>query len=248
MITIKSKREIELMRTAGRVVAEVLQIIEEAIRPGITTAELDKIANRHILKAKCTPAFLGYHGFPATICASVNEEVVHGIPSLRKLEEGDIVSTDVGAIHQGYVGDAAKTFPVGETDPEALRLIAVTEESLNRGIAQAVAGNHLTDISHAVQICVEKNGFSVVRDYVGHGIGSKMHEEPQVPNFGEPGRGPVLAAGMTLAIEPMVNAGTWQVETLSNNWTVITFDRKLSAHFEHTVAVTEDGPLILTTL
>ena len=147
MITIKSKREIELMRTAGRVVAEVLQIIEEAIRPGITTAELDKIANRHILKAKCTPAFLGYHGFPATICASVNEEVVHGIPSLRKLEEGDIVSIDVGAIYQGYVGDAAKTFPVGETDPEALRLIAVTEDSLNRGIAQAVAGNHLTNLS-----------------------------------------------------------------------------------------------------
>ncbi|HAA37482.1 MAG TPA: type I methionyl aminopeptidase, partial [Firmicutes bacterium] len=230
MITIKSKRELELMRTAGRVVAEVLQALEQAVRPGITTAELDKIAERLIRKAKCQPAFLGYRGFPASICTSINEEVVHGIPSLRKLQAGDIISIDVGAVYQGYYGDAAMTFPVGEIDPEAQRLIKVTRQSLYAGIAQAVPGNHLSDISHAVQTYVEEHGFAVVRNYVGHGIGNNMHEEPQVPNFGKPGRGPRLEAGMTLAIEPMVNAGTWQVETLQDNWTVVTLDRKWSAH------------------
>ncbi|MDW7651533.1 MAG: type I methionyl aminopeptidase [Bacillota bacterium] len=248
MITIKSQRELELMRQAGRVVAEVLQEMEKAVRPGITTHELDRIAERYIHKAKCIPAFKGYHGFPGTICASVNEEVVHGIPSLRRLQEGDLISIDVGAVYQGYYGDAAATFPVGEVDPEALRLIRVTRESLNEAIALVVEGNHLTDISHAVQTYVETNGFSVVRNYVGHGIGNQMHEEPQVPNFGKPGRGPRLQTGMVLAIEPMVNAGTWQVETLQDNWTVVTLDGKWSAHFEHTVAVGKEEPQVLTIL
>lgn len=181
MITIKSKRELELMRTAGRVVAEVLQILEQAIRPGITTAELDKIAERHIRKAKCQPAFLGYRGFPASICTSINEEVVHGIPSLRRLQAGDIISIDVGAVYKGYYGDAAMTFPVGKIDPEAQRLIEVTRQSLYAGIAQAIPGNRLSDISHAVQTYVEEHGFAVVRNYVGHGIGNNMHEEPRSP-------------------------------------------------------------------
>ncbi|NLM52690.1 MAG: type I methionyl aminopeptidase [Firmicutes bacterium] len=248
MITIKSQREIKLMRTAGRVVAEVLALMQEAVRPGITTAELDKMAENYIRKADCKPAFLGYHGFPATICASINEEVVHGIPSLRRLQEGDIISIDVGAIYQGYYSDAAMTFPVGEVEPEVLRLLDVTRQSLYEGIKQAVKGNRLTDISHAVQTYVEKNGFAVVRNYVGHGIGNQMHEEPQVPNFGPPGRGPKLEPGMALAIEPMVNMGTWQVETLQDNWTVVTLDRKWSAHFEHTIVITEDAPMILTEL
>ncbi|MCR3921124.1 MAG: type I methionyl aminopeptidase [Firmicutes bacterium] len=248
MITIKSQREVELMRAAGRVVAEVLHSLKQAVQPGITTAQLDKIAEKLIRKADCTPAFLGYHGFPASICASVNEEVVHGIPSLRKLKDGDIVSIDVGAVFQGYYGDAAATFPVGDVDAEVLRLLDVTRESLYQGIAQATCNHHLTDISHAVQVYVEKHGFSVVRNYVGHGIGNQMHEEPQIPNFGKPGRGPRLQAGMALAIEPMVNSGTWQVETLQDNWTVVTQDRKWSAHFEHTIVVTEDAPVIMTAL
>lgn len=248
MITIKSERELSLMRYAGRVVAEVLLELKKAIRPSITTLELDRIAERYIKKANCQPAFKGYHGFPASICASINEEVVHGIPSLRRLQEGDIVSIDVGAIYQGYFGDAATTFPVGHVSEEAMRLIYVTEQSLHWGIAQAVEGKHLTDISHAVQEYVEENGFSVVRNYVGHGIGNQMHEEPQVPNFGKPGRGPRLQAGMALAIEPMVNTGTWHVETLRDNWTVVTLDRKCSAHFEHTVAVGKEKAEILTAL
>jgi len=248
MITIKSLRELALMRHAGRVVAEVLRELGKAIRPGITTLELDRIAERYIKKANCQPAFKGYHGFPASICASVNEEVVHGIPSLRRLLEGDIVSIDVGAVYQGYFGDAAATFPVGDVSVETRRLISVTEQALHLGMAQAVEGKHLTDISHAVQEYVEENGFSVVRNYVGHGIGNQMHEEPQVPNFGKPGRGPRLQAGMALAIEPMVNTGTWHVETLQDNWTVVTLDRKYSAHFEHTVAVGKEKPEILTAL
>lgn len=248
MITIKSLRELALMRHAGRVVAEVLRELGKAIRPGITTLELDRIAERYIKKANCLPAFKGYHGFPASICASVNEEVVHGIPSLRRLLEGDIVSIDVGAVYQGYFGDAAATFPVGDVSEETRRLISVTEQALHLGMAQAVEGKHLTDISHAVQEYVEENGFSVVRNYVGHGIGNQMHEEPQVPNFGKPGHGPRLQAGMALAIEPMVNTGTWHVETLQDNWTVVTLDRKYSAHFEHTVAVGKEKPEILTAL
>jgi methionyl aminopeptidase len=248
MITIKSERELALMRYAGRVVAEVLGEMQKAIHPGITTLELDRIADRYIKKANCKPAFKGYHGFPATICASVNEEVVHGIPGLRRLQDGDIISIDVGAVYQGYFGDAAATFPVGTAAPEAIRLINVTRESLKKAIAHCVEGKHLTDISYAVQAYVEENGFSVVRNYVGHGIGNQMHEEPQVPNFGKPGRGPRLQAGMALAIEPMVNAGGWQVETLQDQWTVVTLDRKWSAHFEHTVAVGTEKPEILTAL
>jgi methionyl aminopeptidase len=241
MITIKSQREIELMRIAGRVVAEVLHVLEQAVRPGITTAELDKIAERHIRKANCQPAFLGYQGFPASICTSVNEEVVHGIPSLRKLKEGDIISIDVGAVYQGYYGDAAATFPVGEIDEEVQRLIDVTRNHFIGALPWQGPGNRLTDISHAVPEYVEEHGFSVVRDYVGHGIGNQMHEEPQVPNFGKPGRGPRLQAGMALAIEPMVNSGTWRVETLQDNWTVVTLDRQRSAHFEHTIIITDRG-------
>jgi methionyl aminopeptidase len=248
MITIKSARELELMRHAGRVAAGALRAVEAAVRPGVATLELDRIAERYIRRAGCLPAFKGYHGFPATVCASVNEEVVHGIPGLRRLCNGDLVSVDVGTVYQGYYGDAAATFPVGEVEPEALQLIAVTREALLQGIHLAVEGRHLGDISHAIQTYVEKHGFSVVRNYVGHGIGNQMHEEPQVPNFGSPGRGPLLMAGMVLAIEPMVNAGTWQVEVLPDNWTVVTLDRKWSAHFEHTIAVGRDFPEILTLL
>ncbi|MCL5980985.1 MAG: type I methionyl aminopeptidase [Firmicutes bacterium] len=248
MISIKSARELELMRYAGRVAAGALQVVEAAIHPGVATLELDRIAERFIRKARCLPAFKGYYGFPATVCASVNEEVVHGIPGLRRLCSGDIVSIDVGAVYRGYYGDAAATFPVGDVEQEALRLVTVTREALHAGIAQAVEGKRLGDISHAVQSHVEKHGFSVVRNYVGHGIGNQMHEEPQIPNFGRPGCGPFLAAGMVLAIEPMVNAGTWHVETLSDNWTVVTLDRKWSAHFEHTVAVGKHEPEMLTIL
>ncbi|AEG16532.1 methionine aminopeptidase, type I [Desulfofundulus kuznetsovii DSM 6115] len=248
MIMIKSQRELRYMRDAGRVVAGVLGELSRAIKPGVTTAELDRLAEDFILARGARPAFKGLYGFPASICTSVNEQVVHGIPGLRKLESGDIISIDVGAEINGYFGDGAATFPVGEISPEAKKLLAVTEEALYEGIRFARQGNRLSDISHAVQSYVEKHGFSVVREYVGHGIGRSMHEEPQVPNFGKPGRGPRLKAGMTLAIEPMVNAGTHEVRTLGDNWTVVTGDSKLSAHFEHTVAITDDEPEILTRL
>ncbi len=248
MITKKSTRELSYMRDAGRVVAGTLKEIEKAISPGVTTKELDDIAEDFITRQGARPAFKGLYGFPASICTSVNEEVVHGIPGLRPLRNGDIISIDVGAEINGYFGDAAATFPVGTVTQEALDLMRVTEQALYAGIAKARAGNRLTDISHAVQILVEKHGFAVVRDYVGHGIGSKCHEEPQIPNFGPPGRGPRLEAGMTLAIEPMVNAGTYEVTTLSDKWTVVTKDGKLSAHFEHTVAITDGEAEILTRL
>jgi methionyl aminopeptidase len=248
MIMIKSQRELRYMRDAGRVVAGVLGELSRAIKPGVTTAELDRLAEDFILARGARPAFKGLYGFPASICTSVNEQVVHGIPGLRKLESGDIISIDVGAEINGYFGDGAATFPVGEVSPEAKKLLAVTEEALYEGIRFARQGNRLSDISHAVQSYVEKHGFSVVREYVGHGIGRSMHEEPQVPNFGKPGRGPRLKAGMTLAIEPMVNAGTHEVRTLGDNWTVVTGDSRLSAHFEHTVAITDDEPEILTRL
>lgn len=234
------------MRQAGRIVAGTLQELAGAVRPGITTIKLDALARQYIQKSGARPAFLGYHGFPATICTSLNEEVVHGIPGLRRLKAGDIISIDVGVFYKGYYGDAAATFPVGEVSPLAKRLLEVTRESLYKGIEKAYPGNRLYDISAAIQTYVESRGFSVVRSYVGHGIGSEMHEEPQVPNFGLPGKGPLLEAGMVLAIEPMVNAGTWEVETLSDDWTVVTKDRNLSAHFEHTVAIMQDGPEILT--
>ncbi|MDD2553134.1 MAG: type I methionyl aminopeptidase [Desulfotomaculaceae bacterium] len=246
MITCKSEREIAYMREAGRVVAKAHAELARAIRVGITTMELNRLAEAIIVKEGARPAFKGLYGFPYTICASVNEEVVHGFPSLRKLENGDIISIDIGAEINGYFGDSAATYPVGDVSPEVLKLLKATEESLYKGIAMAKAGNRLSDISHAVQTCAEGYGYSVVRDYVGHGIGRKPHEDPQVPNFGKPGRGLRLRAGMTLAIEPMINMGTYEVRTLSNNWTVVTLDAKLSAHFEHTIAVTDDQPEILT--
>lgn len=248
MIIFKAPQEIQLMREAGRIVAETHQELRKAVAPGITTAELDRIAEKHIRACGATPAFKGYHGFPASICASVNEELVHGIPGLRKLKNGDIISIDVGAEYNGYYGDAAVTLPVGDILPEAQKLLQVTEESLIKGIEQAIVDNRLSDISHAVQKHAEENGFSVVRDYVGHGIGRQMHEEPQVPNFGKPGFGPKLKPGLVLAIEPMINVGTFEVYTLQDNWTVVTKDKKLCAHFEHTVAITADGPEILTRL
>jgi methionyl aminopeptidase len=236
------------MRDAGKVVAGAHQEVAKAVREGVTTGELDKIAEDYIVSQGAKPSFKGYYGFPASICASVNEQVVHGFPGLRRLKNGDIISIDIGAELNGYHGDAAVTLPVGEIDQEVERLLNVTKESLSKGIEQAVIGNRLSDISHAIQKHVETNGFSVVRDYVGHGIGRNMHEDPQVPNFGMPGRGPRLKHGMVLAIEPMVNLGTYEVETLSDNWTVVTKDKKPSAHFEHTVAITENGPEILTRL
>jgi methionyl aminopeptidase len=248
MITCKSEQELKYMRDAGKVVALTHQELEKAVKPGVTTKELDTLAENMILKQGARPSFKGLYGFPATICASVNEEVVHGIPSLRKLEIGDIISIDLGAVINGYHGDATRTLPLETVSDDALELIRVTEQSLYVGIDQARDGNRLSDISHAVQDYVETHGFSVVRDYVGHGIGSKLHEDPQVPNFGRPGRGPRLKKGMTLAIEPMVNMGTYEVQTLPNNWTVVTKDRKLSAHVEHTIAITDDVPEILTRL
>ncbi len=246
MIVVKSMHEFLLMQKAGRIVATVLNELEAAIKPGVTTKELDEIAETTILKLGGVPAFKGYGGFPASICTSVNEEVVHGIPGKRVLKEGDIISIDVGAFYEGYCGDAARTFPVGKISPLAEQLLQVTKEALEKGVAMAKVGNRLTDISHAIQTHVEASGFSVVRQYVGHGIGQKMHEEPQVPNYGLPGRGPRLKAGMALAIEPMVNTGEFPVRTLSDNWTVVTQDGSLSAHFEDTVFITEDGNEVLT--
>ncbi|MDA8212670.1 MAG: type I methionyl aminopeptidase [Clostridia bacterium] len=248
MISCKSERELNYMRDAGQIVARTLAEIKQAVSPGVTTQELDDLAEKFIAKQGAVPAFKGYHGYPACICASLNEEVVHGIPGLRQLKDGDIISIDVGAVINGYYGDSALTLPVGNISAEAARLLEVTEASLYQGIEQAKDGNRLSDISHAVQSHVEAQGFSVVRDYVGHGIGSSMHEEPQVPNFGRPGRGPRLRPGMTLAIEPMVNTGGFDVRTLLDNWTVVTKDSSLSAHFEHTIAITEAGPEILTKL
>ncbi|MTI94210.1 MAG: type I methionyl aminopeptidase [Firmicutes bacterium] len=248
MIIVKSPRELEIMARAGKVTAQAHQLVKEAVRPGISTSELDKLVEDFLLGQGVIPAFKGYNGFPASICASVNEQVVHGIPSNDViLNEGDILSVDIGAIVDGYVGDAAATYPVGKISPDAEKLLRVTAESLEKGIAQAVEGNRLFDISAAVQQWAESHGFSVVRDYVGHGIGQQMHEDPQIPNFGRPGFGPRLAAGMVFAIEPMVNAGSFHVKTLADDWTVVTVDGKLSAHFEHTVAITPQGPWVLTT-
>jgi len=234
------------MREAGKVVAEVLDQIAEMIKPGLTTAELDRMAEEYILSKGAKPAFKGLYGFPYTICASVNEQVVHGFPSLRTLQDGDIISIDVGAEINGYFGDYARTFAVGDISSKLQRLLDVTRASLSEAISVARSGNRLSDISNAVQVYVEKNGYSVVRDYVGHGIGTKMHEEPQVPNFGKPGRGPRLKAGMTLAIEPMVNMGDYHVQTLLDKWTVVTMDGQPSAHFEHTIVITDGEPVILT--
>jgi len=246
MIVLKSPREIEIMREAGQIVYEVHQELAKAVVPGVTTGELDSLAERLIRKAGGVPTFKGYQGFPASICASVNEEVVHGIPGRRKLQEGDIIAIDLGVTYKGYVGDSAYTHPVGTVTPETELLLEVTRVSLDKAIEQCYPGKRLGDLGHAVQSHAEAYGMGVVRDYVGHGIGARMHEAPQIPNFGTPGTGVLLRTGMVLAIEPMVNGGTWEVKTLSDNWTVVTLDRKYSAHFEHTVAITDDGPAILT--
>jgi methionyl aminopeptidase len=242
----KSSAEIGIMREAGRITARALRSVGEAVRPGVTTGELDAIAEDVIHSAGALPAFKGYHGFPATICASLNEQVVHGIPGERRLAEGDILSVDVGAIVDGYYGDSAYTFAVGAVSDEATRLMDATRAALEAGMARCVPGMRLYDISNAVQHVAEGAGFSIVREYVGHGIGRAMHEEPQIPNFGPAGKGPTLKPGMVLAIEPMVNAGGAAVRSLDDGWTVVTQDMRPSAHFEHTVAVTDDGPYVLT--
>lgn len=246
MIISKSEREIVTMREAGRLVAQTLQMLRGLVAPGITTQEMDHMAEQFIRSAGAIPAFKGYHGFPANICASLNEQVVHGIPGSRQLKDGDIISIDIGVLHNGYYGDAAITLPVGKVDPAVEQLLRVTEESLMRGIAQAVAGQRIGDISHAVQNYAESYGYGVVREYVGHGIGRHMHEDPQIPNYGLPGRGLRLKEGMTIAIEPMINMGTSDIRLLNDEWTVVTADGSLSAHFEHTVAITSRGPDILT--
>lgn len=234
------------MRVAGRIVAEILALLSEKVVPGVTTAELDRFAEAECRKRKALPAFKGYGGFPFTICASPNEKVVHGFPDCLPLQEGDILSIDFGVIYGGFYGDAAVTLPVGAIDQEKARLLEVTRQSLVLAVAKAVPGARLSDISNAVQSFVEKEGYSVVREFVGHGIGRQLHEAPQIPNFGSPGQGPRLKAGMTLAIEPMINAGGPAVRILADGWTAVTLDGKPSAHFEHTVAVTDDGPQILT--
>ena len=248
MIILKSKQQIELMRESGKIVAETHEILRDAIKPGISTLELDIIAENHIRKYNAIPSFKGYHGFKGSICASVNEEVVHGIPGSKTLKEGDIISIDIGACYKGYHADAAKTHAVGVISEEDRKLIEVTKESFYEGIKFAKLGYRLSDISHAVQTHVEKNNFSVVRDLVGHGVGTQLHEDPQIPNYGRPGKGPKLKEGMVLAIEPMVNYGTHHINMLGDGWTIITRDFKKSAHYEHTIAITEDEPLILTKL
>lgn len=249
MIIIKSKEEIELMKEAGAVTAQILADLRKFIVPGITTKDVDTFVEDAILKSKMIPAFKNYNGYPASACVSVNQQVVHGIPSKKnKLLEGDIVSVDAGTIYRGYYSDAARTYPVGNIDEDAARLIDTTRASFYEGLKFCRPGFRLSDISHAIQMRVEKDGFSVVRDYVGHGIGRAMHEEPQIPNFGSPGRGPRLVPGMVLAIEPMVNEGTWKVTVLPDDWTVETIDGKRSAHYENTVVITEEEPLLLTKL
>lgn len=242
MIVFKTPEEIEVMAKASRIVAETLQMLKKEVRAGISTNELDRLAEEAIRSMGALPAFKGYRDYPKTLCASVNEQVVHGIPSDRRLTEGDIIGLDLGAIVGGFYGDSAITVPVGSIDSNARRLIDVTEKALMVGIEQAVVGNRLSDISHAVQTCVEAAGFSVVTDFVGHGIGRQLHEEPQVPNYGKPGQGPRLQAGMVLAIEPMVNAGKSAVRVLEDRWTAVTEDASLSAHFEHTIAIQPKGP------
>lgn len=246
MIICKSAKELDLMREAGRIVAETHRLMKQAVAPGITTAELDRIADEYIRSQGAVPSFKGYNGFPSSICASTNEELVHGFPGPRKLKEGDIISIDIGAEYKGYHGDSAWTYGVGTISSEAQRLLDVTEASLYAGLDLVRPDVRLFTVSHAIQKVIESAGFSVVREYVGHGVGAKLHEEPQIPNYGIEGRGPRLKPGMTLAIEPMVVAGERYVKTLADNWTVVTVDGSLCAHFEHTVAVTEDGHEILT--
>jgi methionyl aminopeptidase len=247
VIVCRSKSELERMREAGRLVGEVLTALAAHVAPGVSTGDLDALAEKRILQSGATPAFKGYHGYPASICVSINDEVIHGIPSGRRLlQEGDIVSIDVGASLDGYFGDSAVTLPVGQVSETAATLLRVTEEALFKAIERVRPGGRVSDLGHAVQGHIEAYGFSVVREFVGHGIGQRMHEEPQIPNYGEPGRGPRLTEGMVLAIEPMVNAGKAAVKVLADGWTAVTRDSSLSAHFEHTVAVTAGEPWILT--
>jgi len=248
MIICKTPREIEIMREAGRIVALTHQELKQHITPGITTKELDQIAEKTIQKYGATPSFKGYNGFPGSICASVNEELVHGIPGKRKLKEGDIISIDIGAKYNGYHGDSAWTYPVGNISESVQKLLDVTEKSLYLGLEQVKPGERLSNISHAVQTHAEENGFSIVREYVGHGIGQDLHEDPQIPHYCPPNRGPRLKPGMVICVEPMVNQGRRYVKTLSDDWTVVTVDGKWCAHFEHTIALTEAGYEILTTL
>ncbi|MBF0707210.1 MULTISPECIES: type I methionyl aminopeptidase [Bacillales] len=246
MIICKTPRELDIMREAGKIVALTHQELQKHIKPGVTTKELDTIADRFIRQLGAIPSFKGYNGFTGSICASVNEELVHGIPGDRVLAEGDIISIDIGAKYNGYHGDSAWTYPVGTISEEDERLLKVTEESLYKGLNETKAGRRLSDISHAIQAYAEAEGFSIVREYVGHGVGQDLHEDPQIPHYGPPGKGPRLKQGMVLAVEPMVNLGSRYVRTLSDNWTVVTTDGKNCAHFEHTIAVTEEGYEILT--
>ena len=247
MVTIKTARELSKMKDACRISAEALRVAGEAVKPGVTTYEIDTIVRNYIEKQGATPSFLGYGGFPASACISVNNVVIHGIPSKKcVLKEGDIVSVDVGAYYEGFHGDNAYTFPCGKVSAKAQALLDATREGLNMGIAQALVGNRIGDIGSAVQKYVEARSYSVVRDFVGHGVGAKLHEDPSVPNYGTPGRGVRLLPGMTIAIEPMINEGTFEVRVLDDKWTTVTKDGKLSAHFEHTVAITPDGPKIMT--
>ena len=247
MIKLKNSEQLELMRKAGRITGEALYLAGEAVKEGVSTLMLDKIVRSHIEAQGAKPSFLGYAGFPASACISVNDEVIHGIPSAKKiLKEGDIVKIDVGAFYKGFHGDSARTYAVGKVSDEAKKLIEVTKESFYKGADKAVIGNRIGDISSAIEEHVSNNGFSVVRSYVGHGVGHELHEDPEVPNYGVAGRGARLCAGMTIAIEPMVNVGTYAVRVLGDKWTVVTADGKLSAHYENTVAITENGPLMLT--
>lgn len=247
MIIIKSDQEIELMRESGKVTGYILKELENIVKPGMSTADINDFVEKTIRGAGMTPTFLGYGGFPASACVSVNEEVVHGIPDKRRiLQEGDIVSVDVGSTYRGYVSDAARTYPVGRVSEAAARLMEATKASFFAGIKYCRVGCRLSDISHGVQESAEGEGFSVIRDFVGHGVGQQMHEDPQIPNYGRPGRGPRLAKGMVFAIEPMICEGTYEVRTLSNDWTVVTLDGKLSAHYENTVVITDGEPELLT--
>ena len=247
MIIRKSPEEIEKMRRAGRIVAGTIERVLAEVRPGATTADLDRVGEKYIREQGAVPSFKGYRGFPASICVSVNEQVVHGIPGERRLKDGDVLSLDFGAIWEGYHADSAVTVFVGEPpSAEAEKLVRVTEDALEAGVSQVRAGKRLSDIGHAVQQVVEGAGFAVVREYVGHGIGRNLHEDPQIPNYGQPGRGPEIKPGLVVAVEPMVNLGDWPTRVLKDNWTVVTADGSLSAHFEHTIAVTEHGPEVLT--
>ena len=247
MIIIKSDQEIDIMRTAGKVTAEILEKLESFIKPGVSTMDIDRFVEEFILKKEMVPSFKGLYDFPASACVSVNEEVVHGIPSeKRTLQEGDIVSVDTGATYKGYVSDAARTYGVGTISPEARHLIDTARDSFFEGLKFCKVGYRLSDISHAIQEKVESEGFGVIRDFVGHGVGRDMHEDPQIPNFGAPGRGPRLAKGMVFAIEPMITQGSYEVETLLDNWTVVTLDGKLAAHYENSVVITDGEPELLT--